>query len=456
MAVRIVVREEVFIQGLPEELVKFFCEENTFHNPKVDQLERMGKWTGRTPRNIVLWRKKDDWLSLPRGYFPDVVATLQERGISPPIEHATVCPPLSIPPLKPTGELFNYQNTALRSLIQAHTGVMESPTGSGKTQILLTLAAMVPTPTLIIVHTTELLKQTAARCESWLNYSPGIIGGGKNQPKDITVGMIQTLAKMNIGKDHPLYARFGCVIGDEIHHCPAATYVDVFRRLPYRYKYGFTATAWRKDKMEPVLFRILGPITAKVHHQDVVDAGRIVWPEVRFINTDYYYPIDDPSQWTQMISDLATNEQRNLFIAGHIRDHLHSLPDARGLVLTDRIEHANILAEMAHLWNPVVLTGELKKSEREKAMERIRAGARLTIATVHLLGEGVDVPGWGLLFLVSPFSGGPRTLQAVGRIARPAPGKDKALLIDFVDSRIGILAGAAKARARLYRSKGEK
>ena len=125
----------------------------------------------------------------------------------------------------------------------------------------------------------------------------------------------------------------------------------------------------------------------------------------------------------------------------------------RGLILTDRIVHANHLAERLADFRPALLTGELTKKQRETAMAEVRAGATLTIATIHLLGEGVDVPGWDLLFLVSPFSKGPRVMQALGRIARVAPGKTSATLIDFVDSRVSMLLAAARGRMALYRGK---
>jgi len=113
------------------------------------------------------------------------------------------------------------------------------------------------------------------------------------------------------------------------------------------------------------------------------------------------------------------------------------------------------LTEMTRDLEPVILTGSLKKSQREEAMKQVRADKRLTIATIHLLGEGIDVPSWQLLFLVSPIAGGSRTIQAVGRIARPAPGKSKSILFDFVDCRIRLLKGAMRSRAKLYASKGE-
>ena len=100
--------------------------------------------------------------------------------------------------------------------------------------------------------------------------------------------------------------------------------------------------------------------------------------------------------------------------------------------------------------SPVLLTGELSKAERAKAMEKVRAGTRLTIATTALMGEGIDVPSWNLLFLVYPISGGPLTLQTMGRVTRPAPGKDKAVVVDFVDSGVAMLKAAFRKRRELY------
>jgi hypothetical protein len=330
---------------------------------------------------------------------------------------------------------------------------------SGKTNILLTLAAQVRTKSLIVVHTDELFKQTIKRCQDWLGFDPGIITGGKKHKiKEITIGMVQSLQRMNIDKNHELYNQFGCVIVDECHHSPALTWTELLRRLPCRYKYGFTATAWRKDKMDFLIWRMLGPITAKVPVQDVIDAGKIVWPEILSIPTEYYFEIEegDTSKWTAMISDLISNEERNWLIVRTIAHHLTRDPSVKALVLTDRIEHAKILTQMMKPYNPEMLMGELNTSQRAEAMLHIRAGARLTIATTHLLGEGVDVPCWDLLFLVTPIAGGPRTIQVVGRIARAAPGKDRALLVDFVDSKIPMLQAAAWSRYSLYKNKGER
>jgi superfamily II DNA or RNA helicase len=46
------------------------------------------------------------------------------------------------------------------------------------------------------------------------------------------------------------------------------------------------------------------------------------------------------------------------------------------------------------------------------------------------------------------FSG--RVVQYLGRVLRPAPGKTRARVFDYVDAAVAPLAAAARARQRVY------
>jgi len=320
------------------------------------------------------------------------------------------------------------------------------PTGSGKTNTLLSAIARVRTPALICVHTTELFRQTCDQVKSWLGVRPGEIVGPKAILQPVTVGMIQTLARRDLEAEG-IAEYFGAVLVDEAHHAPAMTWGRILEQLPAKYKYGFTATAWRKDGLQFLMWRLIGNRSAQIAKEEVEEAGRIIWPELEVVETRYYYHLEDSAEWSTMLSDLISNRVRNNLVEEEVRGRLNR---SKALILSDRIEHVNILAGLLRDLRPVVLTGDLGKSDRTAKMEQVRRGARLTIATTNLLGEGVDVPGWDLLFLASPIAGGPRTLQVIGRVTRPAPGKVKARVIDFIDIRVPALVAAAKSRQRIY------
>ena len=374
-----------------------------------------------------------------------MITALRAAGVRFEVIDQTVCPAAEVP--SPKGQLDQFQAQALDDLLRYPTGVLESPTGSGKTVMLLSIIPRLQTNTLILVHTTELLNQTMERVESWLGIEPGVIGGGKENIQPVTVAMIQTLAKRDL-KQSGIADYFGAIIVDECHHSPATTWAKILQQLPARYKFGFSATCWRKDGLRLLMWRLIGNKNATVSRKVVEAEGRIVWPAVEVVHTDYYYPIQDAAQWTRMITDLVQDPERNQLIEEEVRRRVND--QSQALILTDRIKHANILSQMLQDLAPVLLTGELSTTGRAQAMKRIRAGARLTIATTHLLGEGVDVPGWNLLFLVCPIAGGPKTLQAMGRVARPAPGKDKAVVVDFVDGGVAMLKAAFRKRQELY------
>ncbi|MDX2499596.1 MAG: hypothetical protein QNL14_03705 [Deltaproteobacteria bacterium] len=77
--------------------------------------------------------------------------------------------------------------------------------------------------------------------------------------------------------------------------------------------------------------------------------------------------------------------------------------------------------------------------------------ANVVIATGQLIGEGFDCQNLSTLFFATPVSFSGRVLQYLGRVLRPAPGKDKARVFDYIDIRVDILAKAAKSRQRVYR-----
>ena len=62
----------------------------------------------------------------------------------------------------------------------------------------------------------------------------------------------------------------------------------------------------------------------------------------------------------------------------------------------------------------------------------VGGGVKVLVATGQLIGEGFDCRELSTLFLATPIRFNGRLLQYLGRILRPAPGKDKARVYDYV------------------------
>ena len=66
-------------------------------------------------------------------------------------------------------------------------GVIVLPTGAGKTSVALKAIALLSVPTLIVVPTIDLMSQWASAIREKLGVEPGMVGGGRDEKKGITV-----------------------------------------------------------------------------------------------------------------------------------------------------------------------------------------------------------------------------------------------------------------------------
>ncbi len=445
---RIIIDSRVSVEDAPAELLDQFIADNTFRNPEYASTKRRlelrgrekgagyARWVERwlkenVEEDVTLWIQTNPFeVSLPRGYLPAVIAKAREAKIEFEIDDRTVCPAVGYP--EAPGRLDSFQQEALSELLRYPSGVLQAPTGSGKTAIMLAAIHKLRTTGLITVHTEELLKQTRDRCEQFLGIKAGIIQGSKWKLEPVTVAMSQTLDRRDLTQ---LKELFGCVFVDECHHAPAATWSRILNQLPSRYRYGVSATPKRKDGFTFLIWRLIGSITAKIGVQAAVDANRIIRPDIEIVPTPWHYHLQNTDQWPLMLNAMCADPERNAFLVDQIRRRLDAGRSI--LVLTDRVFHAKTLGElMPPCLHTVVLVGEMSTAERELAMARIRTGAAITIATLSLMGEGIDVPGWDTVFLATPIAGGGRTLQAIGRCMRAREGKDRALVVDFVDHMV--------------------
>ena len=90
-------------------------------------------------------------------HYPEILEYL-DRSSLPYVDEAA--DPIPVPTLKSGVELRPYQRKALEAWLDAgRRGVIELPTGSGKTYIALKAMERLNAPTLIVVPTLDLMDQ---------------------------------------------------------------------------------------------------------------------------------------------------------------------------------------------------------------------------------------------------------------------------------------------------------
>jgi superfamily II DNA or RNA helicase len=425
-------------------------------NPKWVENERMGRWNRGVPRTLRFYDKVGaDGLWIPRGYLRQLILLCRRMGVDHRIEDRR----RSLPPVEFafSGELRGFQAEAVEQMAARDFGTLSSPTGSGKTVMALGLVARRRQPTVVVVHTKDLAAQWVERIGAFLSVPAaecGMIAGGRARIGErITVALVQSLYKCA----EEVSARTGFLVVDECHRCPSRTFTEAVTGFDCRYMLGLSATPYRRDNLSRLIFWHLGDVHHEVARDDLVRSGAVLAADIVTRATVFRSYSDPLTEYSRMLSELTGDTERNLLIARDVADEAAG-GGGISLVLSDRKAHCeNLKTLLLHRYKTPseLMTGDLPPQERQAVVDRLNAGAaRVVIATGQLIGEGFDCPNLSSLFLATPIRFSGRVLQYLGRVLRPAPGKERARVFDYVDAEVETLAKAAEARRRVYTRAG--
>jgi len=438
------------------EIHSAFCRELrarlTIENPKWVENEKMGRWQGETSRYLQYYRENGNGLTIPRGFTGQLISMAKRANIHYEIgDRRRTLPEVDF---HFAGQLKPFQQEAVQDMLKKDFGTLSAATGSGKTVMACYMIATRRQPALVVVHTKELLEQWVERIGQFLDIPRdeiGIIGDGKNRLGDrITVGIINSIYPIA----EEIREHIGHLVVDECHRTPSRTFTEAVSAFDCKYMLGLSATPWRRDGLSKLIFWSIGDVHHDVDKEALVENGDILRAEIVTRETNFTPWADPQEEYTRMLSELTENEERNNLI---VKDVIAEASNGGGvcLVLTDRKEHCRTLHDMLSKQGMIadVLTGSVCNGERKTVVERLNAGdIKVLIATGQLIGEGFDCRGLSTLFMATPIKFSGRLIQYLGRILRPAPGKDHARVYDYIDANVPVLVAAARSRARVYRA----
>ncbi len=436
-------------------------------NPEFFARQRARRSTWDTPRFLRSYDETlDGDLLLPRGLVPLLTTLIESAGSSLHIDdtrskgttHTFTC----------TAELRPEQQQALRAIEPVDASLIVAPPGTGKTVIACAAIAARATSTLVIVDRKALADQWRARIAEYLGMKCGQIGGGRSKTTGvIDVALLPTLARRaNIEE---LTRGYGFVVVDECHHVASSAFTDVLNQIPAKYWLGLTATPYRRDRLDDLIYHQLG---AHTHTIEAPKAGHLPshgttpapHPVLHVHPTRFAHDPDiDPTQpgaMAKIYRALVADEDRLTQI---VTDVTAAHRDgANILVLTTWVNHLTAITDRltaAGVGEVLVLRGGMAARERQSvtaaiAARRASGSPLLIVGTGPYIGEGFDCPALDTLFLAAPVKFKGRLVQYVGRITRAHPGKTTATVHDYHDALTPVIGRTLHERAPGYTELG--
>jgi superfamily II DNA or RNA helicase len=386
-------------------------------------------------------------------------ATLDDRDVSVD-DRVLDAPALDV---SSAYELRDYQQEALETWLDAgERGVLELPTGSGKTVIGIGAIEWLATATLVVVPTVDLLEQWRRELAREFDVPVGQLGGGEQRVESLTVS---TYDSAYLRADE-LGDRFGLVVFDEVHHLGGEGYRDVARLLAAPARLGLTATFERPDGAHEVVGDLAGSKVYEVSPEDLAgehladyDIKRLevgLSPEEREryeafqgTFTDYLassnIQLTSGSDYQQLVKRSGTDPRaREALLAKQRAREVMMNADAKVETLAELLDrhrddrvivftaHTDLVYRLSERFLMPAVTHETSADERREVLERFREGDYSRVVAANVLDEGVDVPDANVAVVLSGSGSEREFTQRLGRILRPTDDDSRAILYEIV------------------------
>jgi len=339
---------------------------------------------------------------------------------------------------------------------------------SGKTEIAIGIATLLPCRFLFMVHRLDLLQQTADRYKLRTGRPVGLIGDGQVDLPDDCQFVVATFQTMNAavrrGREEVLAilrSVEGLII-DESHCLPASTYIAVTNlAVEAYYRFGLSGTPMVKSPDRNMLtLGGLGPVIYRIRPDALMDIGLLARPTIRMV--EVHQLCERPTWHGAYTESIVQSKTRNAAVVAAVAQ-----AEKPALVFVQRVDHGRILEErLRRSGLQVEFTwGEDDTAERRAAIQRLVRGDTEVLVCNVIFQEGVDIPSLRSVVVATGGASPVAALQRIGRGMRADAKTDKTNfeVWDFADKGCGCrgahtgcrwLERHAKARAKAYRDEG--
>lgn len=367
-------------------------------------------------------------------------------------------------------EPYPFQKEGLRAWLNNKSrGVVVLPTGTGKSYLATLAIEKKQRSTLLVVPTIDLMNQWYDTLYNAFDMDIGLIGGGYNEVKDITVTTYDS-AYIHMDRIGNL---FGLVIFDECHHLPGETFSIGSAMCLAPFRLGLTATPERADGLHTLLEDLIGDIVYRKEITELSGDYLAEYETVRlsvnlserqieeYMSQRQIYinflrnkgiNMSSANGWNKFIMIASqSSEGRKAFQAYRTQKELALAAPAKIEVLekllhkhrNDRVivftQDNHTVYKISSMFLIPAITHQTKTKERKDMLENFNNGTYNMIVTSKVLNEGVNVPKANIGIVLSGSGSITEHVQRLGRILRKSKtdaGEDKkALLYEVITNQ---------------------
>jgi len=343
-------------------------------------------------------------------------------------------------------KIRDYQFEAVCEGLHRKRAILISPTGSGKSLIIYTIARYFlekirrneRIKLLVIVPTTSLVEQMSNDFAEY-GYADDVhkiySGKDKNTDKDIIISTWQSIYKLPAN----WFEQFGCVVGDECHGFKSKSLTTIMNKCrEAEYRFGTTGTLDGTQTHELVLQGLFGKIynvttTKKLQDEDTLAKLKINILLLKYDEElrkgwgkqDYQTELDFIVRHdgrNNLISNLALDVSGNTLV-------LFQFVDKHGKPLYD------LIRGKAHEKRKIFfVSGDTDTSDREAIRKIVETqNNAIIVASLGTFSTGINIRNLHNIIFASPSKSQIRVLQSIGRGLRKSDDGAVATLYDIAD-----------------------
>uniref|UniRef100_A0A6M3J187 Putative helicase n=1 Tax=viral metagenome TaxID=1070528 RepID=A0A6M3J187_9ZZZZ len=353
-----------------------------------------------------------------------------------------------------------HQIEAIQRMIKQGRGILQAPTGSGKTEIALGylnhVLKIIGGSGLIITHRRSLYEgkgsideRIAQRFDivDRIRYD-GLTGYKLSNGIKLFLTMGQTFVNdIALGMEGDSFLKIlnsvTVSFSDEVH--AVETYARKFKKSKINilnaltkcyHRWGMSAT--------PVKDELLEQFHTLKHFGEIInikyDSGLPVTIHMKTIKY-----LTKAEEYEDAIEYLHQKEDR----IQSIKNALSAFGNRKTIIFVDKIEYG---IRLCRILKVPFIYGESKKKERDEVIQNFIDGKISTFISSKILNFGVDIPVVDMIILAEIYKSKINVLQSIGRGTRLSEGKEDLIVIDFFDDDSGYLKKHSKQRLEYYKN----